>query len=471
MTRRPVLATGRAILKSLNVPPAIPDQRCPYVSCGNKIPGGGIDRCPCEYKCPLVKCPSCSVTNRMEARYCRACRTGLPLPQPAAKVTPSAVEFVDVPGDFCLPPQAHHAFLWYLTTSGAVMRVSPGNGAKPLPVGSIAGGASFAGFNRFALVDAMEAARPYRGPVLIAADPAGIYGMSLLTWSTTALYRPAPREEIIANSSVEEAIHFRGVSVSPDMYCFLTRIPGATEARLIVHYFHPQRAGEESRTIPGRNFLAPVIRGDRIGVCSDEEVSIYRLSDQTNLTFRLPGNFQVFFKRPHQINVPLGCLPFAIADTDQGWTAFIAGIKDNRPGMLQVRMERQFHDFKVYDNRYCVANALPGGLTVNGVAPSDCDFPGTDRPSMRFGEMQPGMPVAYEKPYLAYFALCEEPGRHRLTVFTGRPVDFTFQDAQLTVDNCCLPIFCADGLVVNYLIRPATMSGGEVRSAFCRLSA
>jgi hypothetical protein len=458
-------------MSALKVPPEIPDEQCPYVSCGKKIPSGGADQCVCEYKCPLVKCPACPVTNRIDARYCRACGTGLPTPQPAAKVTPTPVDFIDVPGDFCLPPQAHQGFLWYLTASGAVIRVAPRKGAKPLTLASIAGGASFAGYNRFALVDAMEAARPYRGPVLMGADPAGIYAVSLLTGSTAALYRPGPREEIIANSSVEEAIHFRGVTVSPEMYCFLTRIPGATQARLIVNYFHPQRAGEETRTIQGKNFLAPVIRGDRIGVCSDEEVSIYSLSDQTNLTFRLPRNFQVFFKRPHQINIPLGCVPFAFADTDQGLTAFIAGLKDNRPGMLQIRMERQFHDFKVYDNRYCVANVQPGGLTVNGVAPADCDFLGTDRPSVRLGDMQPGMPVAYEKPYLAYFARCEEPGKRRLTVFTGMPVDFTFQDAQLTIDNCCLPIFCADGLVVNYLIRPATGSGGQMRSAFCRLSA
>ncbi len=388
--------------------------------------------------------------------------------RPASRIVPSAVDFIQVPGDFYYPPIVHRGFLWCLSANGAVVRVSPRGGAKPIVLKTLSSGQALAGFNRFAVVDAMEAEPPFRGPLLLAADPTGIYGLSLVTGATTVLFRPAAREEIVANPSAEESIHFRGITASSDMFCFLKRNSGAREARLSIRYFHPQRAGEDTITVPGTAFLAPVIYGDYVGVCSDEEISIYKLSDQTHLSFQMPRNFRAFFKRSYQTNVPPGSLPFAIVQNDEGFTAFVAGLEDDRAGMLRVRLDRQFSDFEPFADGCCVANALPVGLTINRVA--SVDFLGVQRPTVRIGELQPGLPIGYDRPNLAYFSRSELPGKHRLTVFTGMPVEFTFQDPQFTEDSCCTIAFCNGELVVNYLIRTAAASGRGLRIAHCCLA-
>jgi hypothetical protein len=388
--------------------------------------------------------------------------------RPASKIAVSAVDFIQVPGEYYYPPVIHHGFLWCLSTAGAVVRVSPRGEAKPVSVKTLCAGQELAGFNRFAVVDAMEADAPFRGPLLLAADPAGIYGMSLVSGATSVLYRPGAREEIVANPSAEESIYFRGMTASADLYCFLTRVAGTGQARLAIRYFHPQRAGEDTITVPGGSFLAPVICGDAVGVCSDEEVAVYSLADQSHASFALPGNFRAFFKRPYQTNVPPGSLPFTIAKTDEGLTAYIAGLEGERAGMLRVNIDRQFADFDAFGPGSCVANAAPSGLTVNRV--TSADFVGVPPPAARIGELQPGLPIGYERPYLACFNKSEVAGKHRLTVFSGMPVEFSFEDPQFTEDSCCSLGFCDGELVVHYLIRTGTAASRGIRVAHCRLS-
>src|SRR5579871_4923723 len=113
------------------VPPPLPGERCPYVQCPHTIAKDAVDTCACELKRPILRCPACGISNRIDAQFCRACQSSLPVTRPASRVTASAVDFIRVPGDFYYPPAVHRGFLWCLSAEGSVVRVAPRGGAKP----------------------------------------------------------------------------------------------------------------------------------------------------------------------------------------------------------------------------------------------------------------------------------------------------------------------------------------------------
>src|SRR5579862_9648150 len=113
------------------VPPPLPGERCPYVLCPYSVARDAVDTCRCESRCPIMRCPACAISNRADAQYCRACQANLSAVRPASKIAVSAVDFIQVPGEYYYPPVIHHGFLWCLSTAGAVVRVSPRGGAKP----------------------------------------------------------------------------------------------------------------------------------------------------------------------------------------------------------------------------------------------------------------------------------------------------------------------------------------------------
>ena len=346
-----------------------------------------------------------------------------------------------------------------------MQRISPRGGAKPLQLQRPTTGFAV-GFNRFGVIDAMDAAYPFRGPLLLASDPGGVYATSLLVEHAAALFRPQGDEEVIANNASEESISYRGLAANSEMFCFLTGRPGSGQARLRIRYFYPERAGEDARTIAGSEFLAPVISGDSVGVCSNEEVVICNLRLQSYSTFPIPRNFRPFFRRPYQANIPPGGLPFSISQSDEGHLAFVAGLQDDRPGILRLRIDRHFATFEGFTGRACISNALPEGLTVN--RGDSADFLAVQRPSIRVGDLEMGMPIGYTLPQLAWFNRPEVEGMHRISIFSGMPSELALDDPDCNEDSCCSPSFCDGQFVVSYFYRNG--SGRGIRIAHSDLT-
>jgi hypothetical protein len=372
------------------------------------------------------------------------------------------VDFIEVPGNYYYPPATSQGLLWCLDAEGQVVRVSPRGGAKPFSWAKLP--ARMTGFNRALAVSAMEAPPPFRGPLLLASDPAGVYGVSLLTGEPRILHQPPGRSEIVANATDKESVCFRGLAASPEMVCFLQRAPGAQEAKLAIRYFHPHKAAEDPITIPGNDFLTPVIAGDQIGVCGDEEVWIYDLRDQSRHSFALPRSFRPFFARTWQTNVAPGSVPLALGVSGGGREVWIAGMDDNRKGgILSVAMDRQHSDFTPLEKGSSIANACPTGWSVNRA--ESADFFGVDRPTGRIGALQPGMPMGYDSlgydcPRLAYFNRSDKPGLHIVTVLAGEPFGLTFEDSLCNEDSCCGFTFSGADIVVSYLRRETPASRG-----------
>lgn len=87
-------------------------------------------------------------------------------------------------------------------------------------------------------------------------------------------------------------------------------------------------------------------------------------------------------------------------------------------------------------------------------------FFGLERPNGRIGAMQPGMPIGYEVPRLAYFNHSDSPGRHSLTLLAGEPVDLRFDDNLCNEDSCCGISFYDAGIAISYLNRGNPNSQG-----------
>jgi hypothetical protein len=366
-------------------------------------------------------------------------------------------ELIENPGEFHYPPAISQGVAWCVDAAGRVTRLSPRQGAKPYFWSELP--SRLAGFNRVLALTAVSAAAPFRGPVLLSSDPGAVYGVSLLTGECRVLDRPPATSEIAANTTPEESIGFRGLAANPEMVCYLLRAREAPQAKLAIRYFHPQRGAEDPLAIAGTSFLTPVIAGPQIGVCSDEEVWIYDLRDQSKCSFQLPRNFRPFFARSWQMNIPQGSVPLAVGASSRGREAWIAGLQNERDaGILRVAMDRQYADFLPMAKGTAITDAFPSGWSVNAV--DNAAFFGVDRPNGRIGAMQPGMPIGYAAPWLAYFNRSDSPGRHSVTLLAGEPVDLRFDDILCDEDSCCGISFYDMGIVVSYFNRGNPNSQG-----------
>jgi hypothetical protein len=390
----------------------------------------------------------------------------LPSQLPSGRLKVGPADILQVAGEYHYPPAISSGLLWCVDGSGKVARLSPRAGAVPFAFAELPARAT--GCNRVLAVHAGTGTPPFRGPVLLASDPGGIYGLSLLTRESRKLFEPHPQCEVVANSSAREATLFRGMAANGDMVAFLQRASGSQEAKLAIRYFHPQRAAEDPLTIAGSEFLTPVIVNSWVGVCSDEEVWICDLKDQSRQSFALPKNFRPFFARGWQVNVPPGSVPLAIGQGNSGLEAWIAGVQDDQAGgILRVAIEKQYADFYPLPQGSAIADAAVGGWCINKV--DGAEFLGVDRPGGRIGELQPGMPMGYDPPRLAYFGRTETPGRHTITILAGEPLDLKFEDVLCNENSCCGISSWGAEIVVSYLNRANTNSPG-LRLAHWRLT-
>ncbi|HLK65575.1 MAG TPA: hypothetical protein VKU19_19190 [Bryobacteraceae bacterium] len=451
-------------------PTSVPEPvtQCPYPGCGRTLPNLTSGFCACEFREPVAVCRSCGVVCPADARFCRGCRTPLPPPETPdirkLSSTPSP-QVLFVPGVFHAPPIAHGRHLWCLAAGGQLSRLSLGPGAKPRDWALIT--SPSAGFNRFAIVDAVIGNRAARRPMLLALDSEGIWSLPLVQHEASILYCPPAGHEIVANLSAAESIFFRGLAATPDAYAFLMRVPTAREAVLAIRYFDDDRAGSQPFQIAGTSFLGPVMENGLVTVCGEEEVFVYRINEQERESFELRNFTPLFSRSSAELKMPLGVVPLWAGFGDRGLEARIAGTRDGQTGWLRVFFERHYDEFTPLPSQASIARAEPSGLCVNLL--ETIEFLGVDQPSRHYGTLEPGMPVGCSGPNMAYFNRADSPMRHQLTVFAGLPIGLDFEDRDCHPNSCCGLSFDGPSLVVSYIVPSKPKSERGLRFTHWRL--
>jgi len=442
--------------------------QCPYPGCGRSLRPDSSGFCACEYRDPVVVCGSCGVVCPGRARYCRGCRAALPpIGEPDCRTLASAprVEFLFVPGIFHGPPLAHRGFLWCLAADGQVMRLSLAPDAHPREWASM--GSQSAGSNRYAIVDASFRGTGEHRPMLLAIDPEAVWSLPLAEHQASVLYRPPRGQEIVANRTAAESILFRGLAAANDAYAFLLRSPGTREAVMAIRYFNEDRAGEQPIRISGTSFLGPVMEDGLATVCSEDEVWVYRNTEQAGDCFEFKNFAPMFSRSSGDLAVLLGVTPLWAGTGDRGLEARIAGTRDGQTGWLRVFFDRHYDEFMPLPKQACISRADPSGLCVNLL--DTVEFLGVDQAPRHYGNLEPGMPVACSGSSVAYWNRVDSAERHELTVFAGVPLGLEFEDRDSNANTCCGFGFSGPGLVVSYIVPLKPKCDRGMRIAHWRL--
>jgi hypothetical protein len=194
---------------------------CPYVNCGGEADFAGLAG-PCG-KCrqPVFLCPSCRGANRGFARHCRQCNAAIAIdgnllegPQGESESGSLSSESrrIELRGSFWIRPVARYGFLWCLSKSGEILRVSPFD-SQALPWGVL--GVGF-GASPFTIAEIISQASKVAEPYLIATSQQVIKGVNLLNEAVKEFYSAQSGEYILSNISEsyagveadEQGIHF-----------------------------------------------------------------------------------------------------------------------------------------------------------------------------------------------------------------------------------------------------------------------
>ena len=359
-----------------------------------------------------------------------------------------------MPGDFYRGPLVHGGFLWAFGGDGLIHRLAPRGNAMPRAMAAIA--SSTAPFSRHAIVDVQVAGSGIAGPVLVAADAAGVYAASLLDGEVHTLFAAGEGSEVSANATVEESPYFRGVAVTGDLFSFVVRPRGGGDWQLVVASFNRERANEVPiRFAPGP-YVGPVTSRGLIGLCTQAEVWIYDAVGQTVRSGPLPASFVPYVQRPpNGTNVPPGHVPFVIGDGRQGWQAWIAGEDGGRCGVLEVHVDSNHYRFHPTEAGGSACVVEGGGLCVTRAA--GLDLFGASAPQARVTGLEAGMPIHIAPSWLACFRRRSSPGVHRLSFFrrAGAPLVLSFQDLACNENTCCgVHLLGGAQLLVSYLALP-----------------
>ena len=429
---------------------------CPYPACNQALTVSNPQVCACEEKNSVRACFKCDMVCPGNASFCRACGSAFPAKPLRLSRHSSAVgpNFLFIPGTFCAPPVAHDGFLWVLTIEGTLYRLSPQASAKPVAWCQIP--SDYAGLNRYIATNIHAPGNAIQGPVMLSIEPAGVYAISLIKRDTFSLIQPPKSGEIVANTTIQESPYFRGVAASTDFLCFLFRSSDGGGTRLVIRYFHPDRAAEEPMRLEGRQFLGPIVSEDAVAMCNEDEVHIFCTRDQTKHSFSLPSGFAPYFQRPsRRVNVPPGQIPLAIHKGNGGWSAWIGGEYQQQPTVLEVQFEQGHYEPHSLNEGACICSMVGTGIAINQV--SHVDFLGIAKPAGRFSALQPGMPLAFDGVSSCYFQKTDSPENNELAFWagSGNPLTLSFKDKYCNEDCCCGLHRLENDLLVSYMQVPA----------------
>jgi len=455
--------------------------RCPYALCEtvqDAVNQGGV--CSCEAGQTLVACASCSTLNRIGAHFCRSCRAYLEAPSVArieGKAPPA--DFLALRGCFRRPPLLANGQLYALDTAGKLLSIAPRKGARMREVARLRW--SQAGFNRGAIVEPSNTPGGLRGYLYLAASPSGLEAVSLTTGRVFQLYEPQKNERIVANSSEQDALGFKGVAATPD-FCAIPLRTEADEIVLTCVSYSAERPVEQPLKIAGREVCGPVRSGRFIVLCSDETVGVLDIDSGRAFTAPLPDNFRPMMNRETRgIRVSPGSTPLAAIAGDSGLEAWVAGYEVEKkrgresiqPGLLQVSLERggySFHEFA--DGGEFYTQGLPDGRFFVAT-PAGIQFPGQPQEPLRPDFMKLGMPVSFADERMAYFRTNTESGWHQVEIRSeDTNAQAFFQDArnECDEDSCCEVLIDGKDVVVPFLRLSSDPAADGLKFAHWRFS-
>jgi hypothetical protein len=424
-------------------------KRCPYPRCGRDL-NPAQPECGCDERNPIAVCRTCGSVGSAYANFCRVC--DVRQPEAAERQRLGRSTFLFIPGSFHTAAIPYGGWLWALSENGLVHRLSPRAAAAP-KIWARLPAASTAGFNRPVIVRVDAPGAAISGPVLLAVDHTAVHGVSLVDGRIAQVCVPPTGGEIVANRFAHEAPFFRTIAAGASFVCVVMRPPGGGELRLQVHSFAPGRAFEEPLRFADGPYAGPVVRGNAVGLCTEEGIWVYDTAEQTLLSAGLLSGFEPYWQRPSSgVCVPPGHVPLSIAAGDNGRMAYIAGQLRGSPGVLRIDVDRQLHDFLPARSGACVCEA-DGGLCIN--QGNSVEFIGAARPAFRLSALAPGMPVGFDGGWFSQFSSTNSGGgSHVVTIFpAGRePYSGSFDDASCNEDSCAWLHWVDGRLIVNYLV-------------------
>jgi len=338
-----------------------------------------------------------------------------------------------------------------------------------------------AGFNRGAIVEASSSPGGLRGYLYLAVSPSGLEAVSLTTGRVVQLYEPQKNEGIVANSSEQDALGFKGVAATPD-FCAIAVRTEAGEIALTCVSYSAGRHVEQPLKMAGHDVCGPVRSGRFIVLGSDETIGVFDADSGRAFTAPLPENFRPMMNREIRgIRVSPGATPLAAIAGDSGLEAWIAGYEVERkrgresllPGLLQVSLERggySFHEFA--DGGEFYMQSLPDGRFFVAT-PSGIQFPGQAQETLRPDFMKLGMPVSFVDERMTYFRANTESGWHQVEIRSeDTSAQGFFQDArnECDEDSCCEVMIDGKDVVAPFLRLSSDPAADGLKFAHWRFS-
>ena len=419
---------------------------CPYPGCERELDVAGSARvCGCNFGEQLKACPSCGIICREQADFCRACQTPVVNPPSAIRsIQNSPASVRSIPGVYYQPPGVGLGHLWLLDESGSVSRLSP-FGANARVWAEIP--SKEAGYNAFSVSGHAHYSLTGRGSAILAIEPQGVHAVSLVTGEQRKVLDSGRTGELVCNARPGETTRFAGLAASKDFYCCLERAGSSGQATLVLGWFAPGRASERPLTISGRTFLGPVTSGQCVGICSEDEIWILDAADGFISSVHFT-NFEPFFSRPSQVNVPQGGMPFAIARSAGRTQAWLGGLQSGVPGILHANFEKQAFSFTKLPDGAAFGFRSGAGLWVN--TGSELRLFGQNPVDFRLPGLESAMPAANSAETVLYFS---RPGQNALRCIcagTDHSSCAPLPEKMCNEDTCC-GIFLQNGfLVVSY---------------------
>jgi len=303
---------------------------CPYPDCNAEVAGvGGVGYCV-KCACPVFQCPKCEVSNRAFARYCRKCNHVISFPETqlllggGARAELSAQpKQVVINRPFWVTPLAYKGFLWCLSATGDVIKVSPFEESAQ-HFGTL--GSSF-GKSAFTVMPRPEDETDNLPPYLLAASPDALSGINLLTGEVREFLRASAGEQLLSNFGDEYAgVESRGRTVF-----FLKRRDG----RVYLAALDLRAMTVKQYALPEGEVVGPLRVGDRVGVYSRS--AVYLLDEgEVKEVVRFAPSFRAWVTpgENSQLQPRVGRLPFI---TQQN-SIYVPGATGGVPGFLYVSL-------------------------------------------------------------------------------------------------------------------------------------
>jgi hypothetical protein len=299
---------------------------CPYSDCRRDIQAGrGKAHCP-TCRRPVATCRHCQTPNSTLARHCRKC--GEPSARPSYEYLPqeklaprragdeheAEPRVVEVNDVFWVAPVEYAQFLWFLSLTGQVYRLSL-FADQPEYVGTLGEGFGRAPFLITEFFD--DASQTGRTPYLLAANRGRIVGINLLNHQSRQFLRLGDEEYLLADISK----HLATVTTDGRRVSFLKKFK-QRERQTYLSTLDLLTDQIEDHALGDKPAAGPFKVAGGVGVYFNDRVRVLT-RDGIARDYRLPRNFYpwVAWEDSQQLRPPMGRMPFL----SRGQTVYIPG--------------------------------------------------------------------------------------------------------------------------------------------------